>query len=103
MENRTISFFGECVCRFIRFIRTSGKNGGRYVDGNRVLNVSGNCGQRLSFDPGKQNDGVVIDESHPAIGEPECTIRIVFMFMFDVLDNVNNAEHYLGSTMDSPL
>lgn len=26
--------------------------------GSRVLNDGGSCGQRLSVDPGKQNDGV---------------------------------------------
>lgn len=70
IENRTISDLGETICRFTRFIRTSGKYGGKYVDGSCVLNVSGNCGQRLSFDPGKQYEGVVTDDSQPAIGEP---------------------------------
>lgn len=36
-----------------------------------MLNDGGSCGQRLSVEPGKQNDGVVYDDLQPSIGEPK--------------------------------
>lgn len=69
-ENFTISCsFSTNVWRLTRFNLTS-MNGGKYVGGWRVLNDGGNCGQRGSFEPGKQYDGVVIVCLHPSIVEP---------------------------------
>ena len=72
-ENFTISCVGSFstnVWRLTRLRLASG-NGGKYVDGCRVLNDGGNCGQRGSLEPGKQYAGVVNVFLHPSIVEPE--------------------------------
>lgn len=43
-------------------------NGGKYVVGDSVTSPSGGGGQRGSFEPGKQNVGVVIWST----GQPGC-------------------------------
>lgn len=50
------------------------------MDGMRVLNEGGNCGQRLSFEPGKQYEGVVNVDLQPSIGEPEMIFETNFNF-----------------------